>query len=110
MLAASASPCPVIAVPALSTPFRNSVTVTATLFRNRSEEHTSELQSRSDLVCRLLLEKKKKHKEPPKERKRILHLAPVLYTTPVARRADATSKVGLTRANVQPASVNILDS
>src|SRR2546421_3221040 len=26
----------------------------------RSEEHTSELQSRSDLVCRLLLEKKKK--------------------------------------------------
>src|SRR5206468_5000592 len=29
----------------------------------RSEEHTSELQSRSDLVCRLLLEKKKKKKE-----------------------------------------------
>src|SRR5206468_12826386 len=27
--------------------------------RGRSEEHTSELQSRSDLVCRLLLEKKK---------------------------------------------------
>src|SRR2546428_7783503 len=30
----------------------------------RSEEHTSELQSRSDLVCRLLLEKKKKHTNP----------------------------------------------
>src|SRR2546428_4968625 len=29
----------------------------------RSEEHTSELQSRSDLVCRLLLEKKKKNAE-----------------------------------------------
>src|SRR5690349_23963654 len=29
---------------------------------NRSEEHTSELQSRRDLVCRLLLEKKKKKK------------------------------------------------
>src|SRR2546421_1015054 len=29
----------------------------------RSEEHTSELQSRSDLVCRLLLEKKKKKQE-----------------------------------------------
>src|SRR5438874_4513958 len=29
----------------------------------RSEEHTSELQSRRDLVCRLLLEKKKKIKE-----------------------------------------------
>src|SRR5207249_12235742 len=29
----------------------------------RSEEHTSELQSRIDLVCRLLLEKKKKEKK-----------------------------------------------
>src|SRR5438034_2322420 len=28
--------------------------------QSRSEEHTSELQSHSDLVCRLLLEKKKK--------------------------------------------------
>src|SRR5206468_7852035 len=32
----------------------------------RSEEHTSELQSRSDLVCRLLLEKKKKKKKKKK--------------------------------------------
>src|SRR5690554_7633034 len=30
---------------------------------NRSEEHTSELQSRPHLVCRLLLEKKKKKKK-----------------------------------------------
>src|SRR5699024_7252520 len=30
------------------------------IHENRSEEHTSELQSRFDLVCRLLLEKKKK--------------------------------------------------
>src|SRR5436309_8905563 len=30
--------------------------------RRRSEEHTSELQSRENLVCRLLLEKKKKNK------------------------------------------------
>src|SRR5688572_31748248 len=29
-------------------------------FQSRSEEHTSELQSQSNLVCRLLLEKKKK--------------------------------------------------
>src|SRR2546430_8155028 len=29
---------------------------------DRSEEHTSELQSQSNLVCRLLLEKKKKNK------------------------------------------------
>src|SRR5436190_7362097 len=31
----------------------------------RSEEHTSELQSHSDLVCRLLLEKKKRHAGAP---------------------------------------------
>src|SRR5688572_31161961 len=31
--------------------------------RDRSEEHTSELQSQSNLVCRLLLEKKKKQKK-----------------------------------------------
>src|SRR5256885_12445883 len=31
-------------------------------FRHRSEEHTSELQSPCNLVCRLLLEKKKKNK------------------------------------------------
>src|SRR2546427_6069840 len=31
--------------------------------RPRSEEHTSELQSQSNLVCRLLLEKKKKNKK-----------------------------------------------
>src|SRR2546427_1993373 len=30
---------------------------------NRSEEHTSELQSQSNLVCRLLLEKKKKNQD-----------------------------------------------
>src|SRR5260221_9826803 len=39
--------------------------------RSRSEEHTSELQSHSDLVCRLLLEKKKKKiKKCYKETKR----------------------------------------
>src|SRR2546430_7374877 len=32
---------------------------------NRSEEHTSELQSQSNLVCRLLLEKKKKDESTP---------------------------------------------
>src|SRR2546427_7661866 len=31
---------------------------------SRSEEHTSELQSQSNLVCRLLLEKKKKDRPP----------------------------------------------
>src|SRR5688572_31496305 len=33
----------------------------------RSEEHTSELQSQSNLVCRLLLEKKKKKKKQTKQ-------------------------------------------
>src|SRR5260221_5044669 len=45
----------------------------------RSEEHTSELQSHSDLVCRLLLEKKKKLK---------VMLVIVVY-------ADSASVVGL---------------
>src|SRR2546421_9734968 len=36
--------------------------------RARSEEHTSELQSRSDIVCRLLLEKKKKKHRLPRTR------------------------------------------
>src|SRR5690349_24229429 len=38
-------------------------TFTAQALDARSEEHTSELQSRRDLVCRLLLEKKKKKKQ-----------------------------------------------
>src|SRR5438034_6695519 len=39
-------------------------------YLSRSEEHTSELQSHSDLVCRLLLEKKKKiTKKKEEERK-----------------------------------------
>src|SRR5579883_3574629 len=36
----------------------------------RSEEHTSELQSRENLVCRLLLEKKKKNKKQNKTKKK----------------------------------------
>src|SRR5690349_23191409 len=38
--------------------------------QHRSEEHTSELQSRRDLVCRLLLEKKKKKKKKYKQNKK----------------------------------------
>src|SRR2546422_1470621 len=40
-------------------------------FAQRSEEHTSELQSRLHLVCRLLLEKKKKKRENTKNEQRI---------------------------------------
>src|SRR2546421_6041667 len=50
----------------------------------RSEEHTSELQSRSDLVCRLLLEKKKK-----KIYKHITHSQ--AYKTSSARLCSNTS-------------------
>ena len=38
------------------------------MYKTRSEEHTSELQSRQYLVCRLLLEKKKK-KQPKTKKK-----------------------------------------
>src|SRR2546428_8226771 len=57
--------------------------------RTRSEEHTSELQSRSDLVCRLLLEKKKHHYNS----ETYLHLGSVMRcTTPrVHYHCDITS-------------------
>src|SRR5260221_5317346 len=48
----------------------------ASSFIRRSEEHTSELQSHSDLVCRLLLEKKK-----PDAQKR--SVAPTALLTPL---------------------------
>src|SRR2546427_6084746 len=45
--------------------------------RARSEEHTSELQSQSNLVCRLLLEKKKKTVETQQaQRRRRRHTRP----------------------------------
>src|SRR2546426_7622175 len=44
--------------------FAVSVTVQKTPEHRRSEEHTSELQSPCNLVCRLLLEKKKKKQTP----------------------------------------------
>src|SRR5438132_6374982 len=50
-----------IVVP-LTVPPAPTVCVAKLVSSVRSEEHTSELQSHSDLVCRLLLEKKKKKK------------------------------------------------
>src|SRR5207249_5777418 len=41
-------------------------TISPPISSERSEEHTSELQSRFDLVCRLLLEKKKKEIQKPR--------------------------------------------
>src|SRR6266496_1049183 len=40
----------------------------------RSEEHTSELQSRRDLVCRLLLEKKKKNQSKGLRQKKVAEI------------------------------------
>src|SRR2546422_4236772 len=54
-------------------------TTSASLAVGRSEEHTSELQSRLHLVCRLLLEKKKKRNSHPL-------LAPARPPTPTISR------------------------
>src|SRR5206468_12082038 len=43
---------------------------------DRSEEHTSELQSRSDLVCRLLLEKKNNTTPPAPLNAQTVHITP----------------------------------
>src|SRR5260221_2676400 len=43
----------------MSTPIMQPLVFGSGISTSRSEEHTSELQSHSDLVCRLLLEKKK---------------------------------------------------
>src|SRR5437588_6303423 len=52
----------------------------------RSEEHTSELQSHSDLVCRLLLEKKKKT-----ERRLNEHRAPLQCPPSTEKRLHAST-------------------
>src|SRR3989442_7486926 len=53
----------VISIPRLLSRPRFEITLTAQMLRGegRSEEHTSELQSRTHLVCRLLLETQKPH-------------------------------------------------
>src|SRR2546430_12590843 len=56
------------------------------LARLRSEEHTSELQSQSNLVCRLLLEKKSIQRSWPSSRAAI-HCARVTHTR---NRSDAS--------------------
>src|SRR2546427_8761559 len=53
-----------------SHPVRTRPTRCAEVATSRSEEHTSELQSQSNLVCRLLLEKKKKKKNKSDQKAR----------------------------------------
>src|SRR5207249_5396520 len=55
----------------------------------RSEEHTSELQSRFDIVCRLLLEKKNQPREPRYE--------PQEYRSPRGRNADVVAPAAVMR-------------
>src|SRR5438445_5879214 len=57
-------------------PYRNCPTDEAfeRMFERRSEEHTSELQSRQYLVCRLLLEKKKSEGHAETDRAKCAHL------------------------------------
>src|SRR5262249_59659386 len=51
---------------------RRAAAGTIPLSLHRSEEHTSELQSLTNLVCRLLLEKKKHHVDPARSDKPVL--------------------------------------
>src|SRR2546430_13372982 len=62
----------------LQTPPRRSYGEDDVLRGVRSEEHTSELQSQSNLVCRLLLEKKKKEVECS-ARSRVTHNRHLCY-------------------------------
>src|SRR2546422_6331061 len=55
--------------------------------QRRSEEHTSELQSRLHLVCRLLLEKKKRTKTPQMQARQDCHLHGLATTS---ARGDRT--------------------
>src|SRR2546430_13549198 len=54
--------------------------------RGRSEEHTSELQSQSNLVCRLLLEKKKHKNHPYRSISACYTTQPDSYSTQVITR------------------------
>src|ERR1035437_8533069 len=63
---------------------------------SRSEEHTSELQSRQYLVCRLLLEKKKKIKQSQKQCTHIEHTC----TTPQADQHQCHSAVSRPRIHL----------
>src|SRR2546430_7820937 len=60
LLAAAVLPLGAVLVSASDLLGQRKVPLEGNPFQERSEEHTSELQSQSNLVCRLLLEKKKK--------------------------------------------------
>src|SRR2546426_3816593 len=59
---------------------RRHSTVPHCSLRERSEEHTSELQSPCNLVCRLLLEKKKKHYKKKGDYTSTAHMEQTIHT------------------------------
>src|SRR5438094_2084860 len=62
--------------------FQKSLNIAPNMLTRRSEEHTSELQSPYDLVCRLLLEKKKlKIKTITTITLNVISLLPIFQTT-----------------------------
>src|SRR3712207_7641393 len=63
----------------------------------RSEEHTSELQSRQYLVCRLLLEKKKNHFTISQEASLPVHLSSRRHTSPAPRESPSTNPPSMPR-------------
>src|SRR2546430_3100397 len=79
-------------------PFRRLINqgyILAAAYRDRSEEHTSELQSQSNLVCRLLLEKKKKLANKPTVVRRLTS------TIGTASMVDLQAELHLSRLNTQ---------
>src|SRR2546430_3751689 len=74
----------------------------------RSEEHTSELQSQSNLVCRLLLEKKNRarHRTPTQRRISQPHRLPPAVPDPppavLARRVRRHAQLAATRLRLLP--------
>src|SRR2546430_6087192 len=70
----------------------------------RSEEHTSELQSQSNLVCRLLLEKKKNKREYIRHRPQPLVRDSNQSVSPLARaRSTSGRATELMRRQITPA-------
>src|SRR2546427_4498392 len=70
--------------------------------RFRSEEHTSELQSQSNLVCRLLLEKKKKHHLGPTRNANATTRRPQRYGPDISTAPRQTTHPGSTSAAPSP--------
>src|SRR5260370_14922963 len=75
------------------------------MHNNRSEEHTSELQSHLNLVCRLLLEKKKNNQNDKKKHKK--HVPRCTYTI-MNRKACSRSCRGRCPLTSAPTRTSVL--